>query len=50
MDFQKGIDRHQLMMMDLNSVVASDSWARIVDLFVEILPLEESLGFEDYPI
>ena len=47
MDFQKGIDRHQLMMLDLNSVVASDSWARIVDLFVEILPLEE-LGFQDF--
>ncbi|WP_196889889.1 IS1182 family transposase [Aureivirga sp. CE67] len=46
MDFQKGIDRHQLQMFDLNSMVCSDSWARIVDLFVEILPLSE-LGFQD---
>lgn len=46
MDFQKGFNRKQLLMMDFNSVVPDDSWARIVDLFVEILPLEE-LGFQD---
>ncbi len=33
-------------MFDLNSMVCSDSWAQIVGLFVEILPLEE-LGFQD---
>lgn len=46
MDFQQGFDRYQLQMMDFNSMVAADSWARVVDLFVDILPLEE-LGFQD---
>jgi transposase len=46
MDFQKGFNRHQIQMMDFNSMVAPDSWARIVDLFVDILPLQE-LGFND---
>lgn len=46
MDFQHGFDRYQLHMMDFNSMVSADSWARIVDLFVDILPLEE-LGFKD---
>ena len=44
MDFQQGFDRNQLLMIDFDSMVASDSWARIVDLFVAILPMEE-LGF-----
>jgi len=46
MDFIKGFNRDQLIMMDFESCVGLDSWARIVDLFVEILPLE-SLGFKD---
>ena len=46
MDFVNGIDRDQLIMMDFEANVAQDSWARIVDLFVEILPLED-LGFKD---
>ncbi len=46
MDFIQGFDRNQLLMMDFESVVSQDSWARIVDLFVEMLPLEE-LGFKD---
>ena len=46
MDFKKGFNRNQLLMMDFNSMVSIDSWARIVDLFVEILPLNE-LGFID---
>ena len=46
MDFIKGFNRDQLIMMDFESCVSFDSWARIVDLFVEILPLEE-LGFKD---
>lgn len=45
MDFIKGFDRYQLQMMDFNSMVSPDSWARIVDLFVEMLPLQE-LGFK----
>jgi len=46
MDFQKGFNRNQLLMIDFNSMVPTNSWARIVDLFVEILSLEE-LGFDD---
>ena len=46
MDFVNGINRNQLVMMDFEADVASDSWARIVDLFVEMLPLKE-LGFSD---
>jgi len=46
MDFVNGINRDQLIIMDFEANVSQDSWARIVDLFVEILPLEE-LGFKD---
>ena len=46
MDFIQGFDRDQLIMMDFESNIAADSWARIVDLFVEILPLQE-LGFNN---
>ena len=46
MDFITGFNRNQLVMMDFESVVEPDSWARIVDMFVDILPLAE-LGFED---
>lgn len=46
MDFINGLDRNQLVMMDFEANVSSDSWARVVDLFVEILPMEE-LGFNE---
>ena len=46
MGFQQGFDRNQLIMLDFNSMVCADSWARVVDLFVEILPLDE-LGFNN---
>lgn len=46
MDFINGFDRNQLLMMDFESIVSQDSWARVVDLFVEMLPLKE-LGFKD---
>jgi len=46
MDFVNGLNRDQLIMMDFESNVAPDSWARVVDWFVEALPLEE-LGFSD---
>jgi len=38
------VDRLQITMMDLESMVHQDSYARLVDLFVDALPLEE-LGF-----
>ena len=44
MDFIKGFNRDQLVMMDFESAVAHGSWARIVDMFVDILPMAE-LGF-----
>lgn len=46
MDFQQGFNRNQLMMLDFETMVSPDSWARIVDLFAGILPLKQ-LGFED---
>lgn len=46
MDFITGFDRDQLVMMDFESCLGPDSWARIVDMFVDILPMDE-LGFGD---
>lgn len=46
MDYIQGFDRNQLVMMDFESNVAANSWARVVDWFVEMLPLKE-LGFND---
>jgi len=46
MDFVNGMDRDQLFMMDLESIVALDSWARVVGCFVDILPVSE-LGFNE---
>jgi len=46
MGFITGFNRDQLVMMDFESCVGQDSWARTVDMFVDILPMEE-LGFRD---
>ena len=46
MDFITGFNRDQLVMVDFESCVEQDSWARTVDMFVDILPMEE-LGFQD---
>lgn len=46
MDFIKGFDRNQLVMMDFESNVAFDSWARVVDWFVDALPMKK-LGFNN---
>ena len=48
MDFIQGFNRNQLQMISFNEFVKQDSWARVVDLFVDILPLKE-LGFKDTP-
>ena len=48
MDFIKGFDRDQLQMISFDEYVKPNSWARVVDLFVAILPLEE-LGFDSTP-
>lgn len=39
-----GIDRNQFSMMALEEMVGKDSYARLVDLFVDALPLDQ-LGF-----
>ena len=41
---KKGIDRNQLQMLSLESLVAQDSVVRVIDAFVDALPLEQ-LGF-----
>ena len=46
MDFITGFNRDQLVMMDFESCLGIDSWARIVDMFVDILPMGD-LGFID---
>lgn len=46
MDFIQGFNRNQLQMISFDEFVKPDSWARIVDLFVDILPLN-NLGFKD---
>jgi len=48
MNFIQGFDRNQLQMMSFDEFVSSDSWARVVDLFVDILPLNV-LGFRNTP-
>jgi transposase len=39
------IDRSQVSMMALEEMVGQDSYARLVDLFVETLPIDK-LGFK----
>ena len=48
MGFIKGFYRNQLQVLAFDEFVKQDSWARIVDLFVDILPLNE-LGFINTP-
>ena len=45
MHYQQGQNRDQIMMISLDQMVADDSFARIIDLFVDAMPIEE-LGFE----
>lgn len=45
MHYQQGNDREQVFMTSLDQLVPEDSFARIVDLFVEAMPIEE-LGFK----
>ena len=46
MNFIKGFNRNQLQIISFETMVANDSWARIVDLFVDILPIDK-LGFKN---
>ncbi len=40
-----GEDRNQFKIIYLEQLVPENSWARVIDLFVDFLPLEE-LGFK----
>src|SRR5688572_5993839 len=45
MQYISGTDRNQVQLLCLEEVVAADSWARVIDLFVDLLPIPE-LGFK----
>ena len=45
MNYMQGFDRNQLQMLSFDEFVKQNSWARVVDLFVEGLPID-SLGFK----
>jgi transposase len=45
MNHIQGVDRNQISIFALEEIVAKDSWARLIDVFVDALPLE-NLGFE----
>ena len=44
MDFKRGIDRNQIYFTTLEERLPEDSFARVIDVFVDQLPMEE-LGF-----
>lgn len=46
MHYQEGQDRNQMFVTSMEEMVAADSWARIVDLFVDSMPLED-FGFKN---
>ncbi len=39
MHYQKGKDRSQFFLTSLESMVVADSWARLVDVFVDAMPI-----------
>lgn len=45
MNYILGGDRNQMQFMALEEMVSVDSWARVIDVFVDILPLGD-LGFK----
>jgi transposase len=45
MDYISGHDRNQMHFFALEEMITPDSWARVIDLFVDIFPLKE-LGFK----
>ena len=45
MNYIVGENRNQIQMIALEQLVAPDFWARVIDLFVDILPIYE-LGFK----
>ena len=45
MEYISGSDRNQIQFFALDELVADDSWVRVIDLFVDLLPLKD-LGFK----
>ena len=45
MHYLVGENRNQIQMIALEQLVAQDSWARVIDLFVDILPID-GFGFK----
>lgn len=45
MEYIPGSDRNQMQFFALEQMVPDDSWARVIDVFVDLLPLKE-LGFK----
>ena len=45
MHYQQGSDRDQVFMTSLDQMVSEDSFARIIDLFADAMPIKE-LGFK----
>lgn len=45
MEYVSGSDRNQMKFFALEEMIAEDSWARVIDLFVDTLPINE-LGFK----
>jgi transposase len=45
MNYILGVDRNQMQFMALEEMVSVDSWARVIDVFVDILHLQD-LGFK----
>ena len=46
MHYQKGKNRDQVFMTSLDEMVDADSWAGVVDFFVDAMPIRE-LGFRN---
>ena len=46
MHYQRGKNRDQVFMTGLEQIVESDSWVRVVDLFVDAIPIGE-FGFKN---
>lgn len=46
MQYQQGKKRNQMFATSLEGLVSDDSWARVVDLFVDALPINE-FGFRN---
>jgi len=44
MDYKRRKDRNQVFMTTLEEMVPQESWSRVVDVFVDAMPIED-FGF-----